>query len=90
MLFDIRKCIYCNFNKYAIPSNFDSLEDKVHQGMLTDFDYAMRNSRKKEIKSIYFGGGTPSLMKPKNLEELIERVIGSGSQPMEITLEVMP
>lgn len=46
-----------------------------------------------EVKSIYFGGGTPSLLSPKEIEDFIDAVYNRfrlSEQTLEITLEANP
>ena len=46
----------------------------------------------KQLRTIYFGGGTPSLLRPREIERLIDHARGllDCSQVEEITIEVNP
>lgn len=65
------KCIYCDFYSIItsdnIPSFLKSLKKEIN--FLAD-----KYSTDREIISIYFGGGTPSLMEPEYISEIIETV----------------
>ncbi len=90
--FCTKKCPYCDFNSYT----FDKID---HQLWIKSYFKAIENQSKffanKRIKSIFFGGGTPSLMDPKNIEQLIDYFQNHNLQlkfPQieEITLEANP
>ena len=62
---------------------------KAYEKELEHFTWKIRN---KEIKSIFFGGGTPSLMQPFVVQGIIDKIasIGTISDSCEITLEANP
>lgn len=82
------KCIYCDF--YSIT------ECSQQQELLESIKRELKSERQflgsAPIETIYFGGGTPSLYKPSELEgviETIETLWGLG-QIKEITIELNP
>jgi len=86
--FCISKCNYCNFNSYVqeVPAGF--LEQYLRQ-MVFFKDYLGM----KSLRTIYFGGGTPSLMAPECIRKIIEKVTeyaGLVQDSLEITLEANP
>ncbi len=85
-----RKCPYCDFNSHV--SNHLPEEDYLN-ALLSDFRTQSQNFSDKNLVSIFFGGGTPSLMSPLTTEKLIKEVCGffsTSSDKVEITLEANP
>jgi putative oxygen-independent coproporphyrinogen III oxidase len=86
--FCARICPYCDFNVYRARGNDDALFD----ALLSDLDYWAGQFSDRALTSIHFGGGTPSLMAPRQVGQLIERAhAGFGFQTdIEIGLEANP
>jgi oxygen-independent coproporphyrinogen-3 oxidase len=84
-----RKCSYCHF--YVVPEN-ESSKDHLLQGFLLEWDLVLPLLQHKNIVSIYFGGGTPSLFGPERIGQLLRRIEQTRtlSPQAEITLEVNP
>ena len=82
------KCIYCDF--YSIES-LDPIETFIIALKKEIFAYA-HFGKKEVIETIFFGGGTPSLLSPATIVELIDLLSGifSIQQDAEITLETNP
>ena len=85
-----RICPYCDFNVYAAK---DRDTGALEEALLTDL--ARHRSRlpgHPPLGSIYFGGGTPSLMTPAQIAALIERATAlfGAETDVEITLEANP
>lgn len=87
--FCLSKCYYCDFNSYVL-SNID--QAKWLYGYKKQIENFSEVISGKLIKSIYFGGGTPSLMDPKVVEDIINRIsfLGTVNNYTEITLEANP
>ena len=87
--FCLSLCPYCDFNSH-IASNIDhSRWLKAYEKELEYFASTIKN---KEVKSIFFGGGTPSLMQPFVVQGIIDKIASLGimSASCEITLEANP
>ncbi|KAK7502458.1 hypothetical protein BaRGS_00006411 [Batillaria attramentaria] len=85
-----RRCTYCNFNKY-ISKNVD--HHRMRNCLQCETQTLLRNSCVKEIKSVFFGGGTPSLAEPNTMECVLETAAGevdTVSDGAEISMEVNP
>ncbi len=83
--FCIAKCPYCDF--FSIPVSDSCVHQKYKDYLLREIsNYGSVIS--DEIDSLYFGGGTPSLLEPDALSEIISRF--GISCDTEITLEVNP
>ncbi|HPB25322.1 MAG TPA: radical SAM protein, partial [Bacteroidales bacterium] len=82
-----RKCHYCNF--YSVPSlrYKDELIAALHNELLLQKNYL-----DETVETIYFGGGTPSLLAVDDVKRIIDTVRDNyllHSNP-EITLEANP
>ncbi|MCK5696283.1 MAG: radical SAM family heme chaperone HemW [Desulfobacula sp.] len=84
--FCVKKCIYCDFYSETplslIPSYIKSLQKEIET----------RSGSRDKISTIYFGGGTPSLLPVKDIETLLQTIGDkfSVSRDVEVTLEVNP
>ncbi|MGV3278900.1 radical SAM family heme chaperone HemW [Rickettsiales bacterium LUAb2] len=88
--FCLKKCPYCDFNSYVNNKETDfKLWEKAYLG---NIEYQSKFIGDKYIKSVFFGGGTPSLMSPDLVNSIISKIIAlnKGMPPKEITLEVNP
>lgn len=81
--FCTKKCPYCHF--FVVP-NRQSLHDEYLKALRKEWELVQPLIQRKEITSIYFGGGTPSLLGPEKIEEILSWSSCDG----EITLEVNP
>jgi len=83
------KCIYCDF--YSI-TKLDKADEYTIQLKREIESYAVKFGEGREIVSIYFGGGTPSLMPPEFINDIIETVKKNYKvkESAEITLETNP
>jgi putative oxygen-independent coproporphyrinogen III oxidase len=83
------KCPYCDFNSH-VRERID--ETAWTAALLADLDRQVKLAPDHEVVSIFFGGGTPSLMPPATAAALIERVHRHwpAAPDLEITLEANP
>lgn len=87
--FCLAKCPYCDFNSHVR----DRIDERAWQSAYVRVleGYAARMPG-REIASIFFGGGTPSLMAPQTVEIIINTIhkLWPVSKDVEITLEANP
>ncbi|TPX34048.1 hypothetical protein SmJEL517_g03217 [Synchytrium microbalum] len=90
------KCSFCAFNKYTLPSTGIN-ETLLLDAYKREFDWFLRDysagGTAVKISSIYFGGGTPSLMQPSTVESILKDVASKCNvdpRNTEITLEANP
>ncbi|ANY20873.1 Oxygen-independent coproporphyrinogen-III oxidase 1 [Tsuneonella dongtanensis] len=87
--FCLKKCPYCDFNSHVR----DAVEvDAWQTGLLADMRHEAALAGGEPLESIFFGGGTPSLMPPALVGALLdeaERLWGFAPD-IEITLEANP
>ena len=77
------KCIYCDF--YSTPRREDV--DAVVDGLISEFKHRCREIS-EPFETIYFGGGTPSILSPSQFEILCEVLPIKSAK--EFTIEVNP
>ncbi len=83
------KCIYCDFYSIITEDNIQPFLNSIKKEI--EF-YSTNYSQNRIYTSIFFGGGTPSLMQPKYLEEIINSLkkFYTISHDAEITMETNP
>lgn len=87
--FCLSRCLYCDFFR-QIKDN--SSEDDIIEEYLEDLNFYHGMTSKSEVTSVFFGGGTPSLIAPKNIEKIINHIQKKWniSKNVEISLEANP
>ncbi|SKA05532.1 oxygen-independent coproporphyrinogen-3 oxidase [Enhydrobacter aerosaccus] len=83
------KCPYCDFNSHVR----EAIEQtRWRAALLTELEHAAREAPDREVQTIFFGGGTPSLMEPATVAALIDRVrqLWDLAPDIEVTLEANP
>jgi oxygen-independent coproporphyrinogen-3 oxidase len=83
------KCPYCDFNSH-VRDGIDA--GRWTRALLTDLDHHAALAPGREIGSVFFGGGTPSLTPPETVAALVDRVRRHWvvTQDLEVTLEANP
>ena len=86
----VRKCPYCDFNSHAAPEQLP--ENELVDALLQDLTLALPSIWGRRVETIFFGGGTPSLLSPAAIDRLITgfRTLLPLSPNAEITLEANP
>ncbi len=87
--FCLSKCPYCDFNSH-VRQSID--EDAWEKALIHELKRVSELTGSRLLQSIFFGGGTPSLMHPKTVGKIIETAttLWAPSQNLEITLEANP
>ena len=87
--FCLSKCPYCDFNSH-VREGVD--HERWRRALLSEIDRVAALAGGQQVTSIFFGGGTPSLMEPATVAALIERVAARlpVAPDLEITLEANP
>lgn len=83
-----RKCHYCNFFSLASSKNKNAFTDVLLKEISLEQSYL----ESFPVQTIYFGGGTPSLLEPSGIQKILETLVKffSISKNPEITLEANP
>ncbi|MEE8392763.1 MAG: radical SAM family heme chaperone HemW [Rhodospirillales bacterium] len=87
--FCVSKCPYCDFNSYP---GLGLDEGRMKAALVSELEHFANETGPRTVSSIFFGGGTPSLMTPQTISDLIEavkRLWGLADDP-EITMEANP
>ncbi len=85
-----RKCPYCDFNSHEKKRPID--ERRYIDALIRDLDDSLEPIRGRALRSVFLGGGTPSLFSGRSIGRLIAD-IGERFAPkdnLEITLEANP
>jgi len=83
------KCPYCDFNSH-VAGQVD--QERWLRGYISEMNRLSAETERRVLKSIFFGGGTPSLMEPRVVERIIDEAsrFWTFSNDIEITLEANP
>jgi len=86
----VQKCPYCDFNSHALKGEVP--HDDYVQHLLNDLDNDVAYAQGREVKTIFIGGGTPSLLSGPAMQTLLDGV--RARLPLaadaEITMEANP
>lgn len=87
--FCLSKCPYCDFNSH-VREDID--QARWRRALLNELDLAAERLPGRRLASVFFGGGTPSLMEPETCAAVIARAKAHwpAAEGCEITLEANP
>ncbi|MGA8195092.1 MAG: radical SAM family heme chaperone HemW [Acetobacteraceae bacterium] len=87
--FCLAKCPYCDFNSHVRERIAQS---RFRSALLRELEWEAARLGRRRLTSIFFGGGTPSLMEPETVALLIAdaKRLFAPADGMEITLEANP
>ena len=87
--FCLKKCPYCDFNSHVRET---VSQKEWRSALVREIETAAENFPNLKAKSIFFGGGTPSLMPPETVAAAIEAIhkYWAPSGDIEVTLEANP
>jgi oxygen-independent coproporphyrinogen-3 oxidase len=86
-----RICPYCDFN--VVRDRGQASQRALYEAILTDMRAQAALVGPRRLASVFFGGGTPSLMPPEWLESLVheaKRLFHPHTDEIEVTLEANP
>lgn len=88
--FCLKKCPYCDFNSFVARDIDHDKWAEAYKKVITGYYSEILQHR--EISTIFFGGGTPSLATPNMIESIIDTLndVSGVSPDTEITLEANP
>jgi putative oxygen-independent coproporphyrinogen III oxidase len=86
----VRKCPYCDFNSHEAKSAIP--EDAYVDALLADLEQDLPRVAGRELISVFFGGGTPSLFSPDAIGRILAAVRARlpCAPDLEVTLEANP
>ncbi|MDR5652658.1 radical SAM family heme chaperone HemW [Ruixingdingia sedimenti] len=87
--FCVSKCPYCDFNSH-VAARID--QRRWQDAYLREIDRIGAETRGRRLDTVFFGGGTPSLMAPQVVAAILERVRRTWplANDLEVTLEANP
>ena len=88
--FCLSKCPYCDFNSHVRKKEID--QNDYCNAIFKELDWFSENSNAKNVSSVFFSGGTPSLMSIETVDKIINKIYKTWScnSNLEITLEANP
>jgi putative oxygen-independent coproporphyrinogen III oxidase len=88
--FCLSKCPYCDFNSHVRGAAID--EERYLAAFRTEIAHRAALAPGRVARSVFFGGGTPSLMRPQTVEGVIDAIAAAWpiERDAEITLEANP
>ena len=88
--FCLSKCPYCDFNSHVRHTEID--EERFARAFAREIATTAARTGKREVTSIFLGGGTPSLMKPQTVGAVLDAIAQHWSvdSGVEVTLEANP
>jgi putative oxygen-independent coproporphyrinogen III oxidase len=88
--FCLSKCPYCDFNSHVRRGDVD--EDRFVEAFRSEIAHRAALAPNREVRSVFFGGGTPSLMSPSTVEAILKAIADKWrlAKDVEITLEANP
>ena len=86
----VQKCPYCDFNSHEAAGTIP--EREYVAALIADLQSALPLIWGRPVQTVFFGGGTPSLLSPAAIDELIAafRALAMLAPDAEITLEANP
>ena len=95
--FCVVRCGYCDFNTYTANEIGEISQADFHKFLIQEIQFSRRVLESSKVpsrllKTIFFGGGTPSLFSPLQIEKMINALGGNFglTQDCEVTLEANP
>jgi putative oxygen-independent coproporphyrinogen III oxidase len=84
------KCPYCDFNSHVRHDAVDHMS--FARALVRELEWMQTKSAGKKVTSIFFGGGTPSLMPPEAVAHVLDSIarLWPMAADAEITLEANP
>jgi len=89
----VRKCPYCDFNSHESRFKNGEIPEAAYvDALIADLEAATPKVWGRKIKSVFFGGGTPSLFSPEAIDRILSnvRALTPLEYDAEITLEANP
>ncbi|MEO1946143.1 MAG: radical SAM family heme chaperone HemW [Methylophilaceae bacterium] len=86
----VKKCPYCDFNSHE--GRADIPEQQYVKALITDLEQSVPRVYGRKVRSVFFGGGTPSLFSPESINEILNAVnmLTPLEFDAEVTLEANP
>src|SRR6056300_164221 len=80
----VQKCPYCDFNSHALKGGIPEQEYVSH--LLNDLEQDLEFVQGRPLSTIFFGGGTPSLLSEQAMDRLLKGI--EALIPFESGIEI--
>ena len=95
--FCVARCGYCDFNTYIASEIGEISRDQFHNHLISEIEFSsqilqLNEQPKRPLSTVFFGGGTPSLFAPQQIEQILNALESNFgfTGDVEITLEANP
>ena len=89
--FCVSKCSYCDFFSVPVGCKNNSVPDEYITALCTEIKTRLKEYGSCKIKTVYIGGGTPSLFNKEQIQKISDVIKKAGlTKPYEFTFEVNP
>src|SRR5215216_3199516 len=88
--FCLSKCPYCDFNSHVRHAGID--EERYIRAFTSEIAATAQRVPGRTVSTIFFGGGTPSLMQPSTVQAILDAIAKhwTVAPDIEVTLEANP
>ncbi|MFM7986983.1 MAG: radical SAM protein, partial [Candidatus Fonsibacter sp.] len=93
----VKRCGYCDFNTYTpselkLEQGISNISTDYTEQVLAEISMSKVSVGQARVPTIFFGGGTPSLMNPGDIKRIIQKIRENFDlvKDCEITLETNP
>ncbi|MBN2804907.1 MAG: radical SAM family heme chaperone HemW [Deltaproteobacteria bacterium] len=86
--FCVSKCIYCDF--VSSPCNGKIPEKEYAHKLICELECRLEHVNSRRLKSVYIGGGTPSLLQAETIIKILETCKTDKTSDIEVTVEANP
>lgn len=87
--FCLKKCDYCDF--YSIDNFDENIQNKYVDAIINEIKSYNDKLKDYTVKTIYFGGGTPSTLSVQNITRILEKIyVFNITENAEVTIELNP
>ena len=87
----ISKCAYCDFfSRPSLTPQTTYIPEEYLTALCNEISYRIQLYKIEKVRTVYVGGGTPSLLNKKQLEKLFQQINKYKMSQAEVTVEVNP
>jgi putative oxygen-independent coproporphyrinogen III oxidase len=88
--FCLSKCPYCDFNAHLLDPDLD--EEQWLTAYLAELTHYAAETSDRRVSTLFFGGGTPSLMPPRIMSAIVDKIelLWGFSDDAELSMEANP
>lgn len=88
--FCVTRCGYCDFNTYTAEELPGASRGSFAASAIAELELAAAGAGARAVDTVFFGGGTPTLLPPADLGRVLDAVRSRYGEPSEVTVEANP